>query len=206
MLSYETVPGTQTDEWTWLRRRSKSYTLLCIMFIIHICHVAWHENTRAREGNTKETFQLRYLMEYSCFDINDFKDNPGDISFFTGFSDCQTKMLCYDIIKDPAQNLNYGAHERKVFDSQSNSSRLGRPRKLTTFQEFVLVLMKLRLGFFNRDLAHRFKVSLTSVSVIFRTWIRFLRADLHVVYMWNRPILGYCYIKIVMLIILTRNP
>ena len=117
-------------------------------------------------------------MEHSCFDINDFKDNPEDISFFTGFSAYQTMMLCYDIIKDPAKNLSYGAHERKVLDAQSNSSRPERPRKLTTFQEFLLVLMKLRLGLFNRDLAHRFRVSLTSVSVIFRTWIRFLRAEL----------------------------
>ena len=87
-------------------------------------------------------------MEHSCFDINDFKDNPEDISFFTGFSDYQTMMLCYDIIKDPAKNLSYGAHERKVLDAQSNSSRPERPRKLTMFQEFLLVLMKLRLGLF----------------------------------------------------------
>ncbi|XP_068742323.1 uncharacterized protein [Montipora capricornis] len=38
--------------------------------------------------------------------------------------------------------------------------------------------MKLRLGPFNRDLAHLFRVSLTSVSEIFRTWIRFLRTEL----------------------------
>ena len=56
---------------------------------------------------------------------------------------------------------------KKGVNAQSNSSQLGRPRKLTTIQEFVLVLMKLRLGFFNRDLAHRFRVSLTSLSVIF---------------------------------------
>ena len=38
--------------------------------------------------------------------------------------------------------------------------------------------MKLRLGIFNRDLAHRFKVSENTVSLTFRTWIRFLRAEL----------------------------
>lgn len=75
----------------------------------------------------KETLQLRYLMEHSCFDINDFKDNPEDISFFTGFADYQTMMLCYDIVKDPAKNLSHGVHERKVFNAQSNSSQLGRP-------------------------------------------------------------------------------
>ena len=38
--------------------------------------------------------------------------------------------------------------------------------------------MKLRLGLFNHDLAHRFKVSESTVSLIFRTWIRLLRSEL----------------------------
>ena len=38
--------------------------------------------------------------------------------------------------------------------------------------------MKLRLVLFNRDLAHRFKVSESTVSLIFRTWIRLLRSEL----------------------------
>ena len=62
----------------------------------------------------KETLQLRYLTEHSCLYINDFKDNPEDMSFFIGFADYQTMMLCFDIIKDPAKNLSYGVHERKV--------------------------------------------------------------------------------------------
>ena len=60
-----------------------------------------------------------------------------------------------------------------VFSDQPNP---GRPRKLSIFQELILVL--LRLGLFNRDLAQRFIISLTTVSVIFRTWIIFLRAEL----------------------------
>jgi len=70
-------------------------------------------HVQERANVKKETLQFKYLMEHSCFAINEFKDN---------------------IIKDPAKNLSYGAHERKVFDAQSNSSQLGRPRKRTTFQ------------------------------------------------------------------------
>ncbi|XP_067030478.1 uncharacterized protein [Acropora muricata] len=179
-VSYASV-GTQTDEPMDLREKKFQelyfVVYICLLFIFAMLHnmkICVQEKANLK----KETLQLRYLMEHSCFDINDFKDNPEDISFFTGFADYQTMMLCYDIVKDPAKNLSHGVHERKVFNAQSNSSQLGRPRKLTTFQEFVLVLMKLRLGLFNRDLAHRFKVSLTSVSVIFRTWIRFLRTEL----------------------------
>ena len=54
---------------------------------------------------------------------------------------------------------------------------LGRPRKRSCFEEFILVLVKLRLALFSRDLGHCFKVSESSVSSIFRAWIRFLRCE-----------------------------
>lgn len=39
-------------------------------------------------------------------------------------------------------------------------------------------MMRLRLGLFERDLAHRFNISETTVSVIICTWIRCLRKEL----------------------------
>ena len=45
-------------------------------------------------------------------------------------------------------------------------------------QEFTMVLLRLRLGLLERDLAHRFKVSVSTVSVILSSWIRFMRAEL----------------------------
>lgn len=61
---------------------------------------------------------------------------------------------------------------------QTDDGKIGRRRKLSNFQEFIMVLVKLRLGLFNRDLAYLFKVSENTVSLIFRTWIRFLRVEL----------------------------
>ena len=118
-------------------------------------------------------------MEDLRFDINLFKEKPEDIAFFTGFSDYETLTFCFEIIERPARNLSYGLHQRKIFDSNA-TSKPGRPRKLSVFQEFILVLMKLRLGLFNRDLAYRFNISSSVVSEIFRTWIRFLRSEMEV--------------------------
>ena len=56
--------------------------------------------------------------------------------------------------------------------------KLGRPRAMTIFEEFVLTLLRLRLGLFQKDLADRFNVSETTVSVVFNTWIRFIRIEL----------------------------
>lgn len=96
-----------------------------------------------------------------------------DISFYTGFYDFETLMLCYSIVEESSKNMNYGSYTKLTDDN-----KLGRPRKLSCFEEFTLVLMKLRLGLFNHDLAHRFDVSESSVSLIFRTWIRLLRSEL----------------------------
>ena len=49
---------------------------------------------------------------------------------------------------------------------------------MTLFEEFVLTLLRLRLGLFQKDLADRFNVSKTTVSVVFNTWIRFIRIEL----------------------------
>ena len=62
----------------------------------------------------KESLKLKHEMENSRFIINDFKDKPQDISFFTGFSDFQTLMLWYYIIQEPTKKLSYGPQERQV--------------------------------------------------------------------------------------------
>ena len=124
-----------------------------------------------------ELTSVKFKYENSKFNIDEFKDKPEDIAFYTGFTDYETLMLCFEIIEESANNLSYGNHCRK-YNDMPHKNQPGRPRKLSKFQEFTMVVMKLRLGIFNRDLAHRFKVSENTVSLIFRTWIRFLRAEL----------------------------
>ncbi|XP_065679810.1 uncharacterized protein LOC124806259 [Hydra vulgaris] len=50
--------------------------------------------------------------------------------------------------------------------------KLGRWRKLCSQDEFLLFLMKLRLGLLSNKLVDRFSVSLGTVSKIFKLWIR----------------------------------
>ena len=45
---------------------------------------------------------------------------------------------------------------------------LGDQRSLSVFEEFTLVMTKLRLGPFENDLGHRFRISESTVSTIFR--------------------------------------
>ena len=50
--------------------------------------------------------------------------------------------------------------------------RPGPGRKLDLEQEFLLTMMKLKLGLLNKDLAFRFMVSSTTVSSVFIKWLR----------------------------------
>ena len=49
---------------------------------------------------------------------------------------------------------------------------------MSKFDEFVLTLMRLRLGLLQRDLSHRFSISEATVSRVFQMWVRFVRVEL----------------------------
>ena len=62
--------------------------------------------------------------------------------------------------------------------------RPGPQRTLSLQQEFLLTLMKLKLGLINEDLAFRFIVSVGTVSSIFITWVKLMSKELGVLIIW----------------------
>lgn len=79
-------------------------------------------------------------------------------------------ILCFIVLKEKAANLSYGN-----FDYETKA---GVKRKLSLWQEFTLVLLRLRLGLFEKELANRYSVSVSTVSDICCTWIRFMKSEL----------------------------
>ena len=67
-----------------------------------------------------------------------------------------------------------------------------RTQSLDRFQEFVLVLMKLRLDVPLQDLAYRFNISLTTACGIFSSWMVVLDAKLSTLVFflpWKRTVM-----------------
>ena len=60
----------------------------------------------------------------------------------------------------------------------------GRSTTLNNFQEFVLVLMKLRLKMRFQELAFRFGVNVTTISRIFSCWIMVMDVRLALLIFW----------------------
>ncbi|XP_068757544.1 uncharacterized protein [Montipora capricornis] len=115
--------------------------------------------------------ELRQLKTKPKFDIDEHKDSDDDVAFFTGFPSYDVMLFCFNLLKDKAAVMS-----RPNFDP--NKHKPGTKKKLTLWEEFTLVSMRLRLGLLEKDLAERFRVAVSTVSSICRTWIRFMRAEL----------------------------
>ena len=69
---------------------------------------------------------------------------------------------------------------------KASPQKMGPARKLSTREEMLLVLMKLRLGINSVMLADIMEISEASVSNIFHTWIKFLTQELRCLIMWPK--------------------
>ena len=137
--------------------------------------------------------QLKYLQEKVSalrievqkreFSINRFGNDDDSISFYTGFPNYDTLMVCFELVANKAENMSYGKYDRKLFNTSSLQSP-GVPRSLSLLDEFFLVLVRIRLGLLERDLADRFGVSESTVSRICTSWIRLLRLELEPLVNW----------------------
>lgn len=111
------------------------------------------------------------------FELSDHKDKDHDIAFYTGFPNYDTLLLCYDLLKEKAEHLCYQNRDETEYHP-AEYNKPGSKRKLTIWQELTIVLLRLRLGLLEKDLAERFRISMPTVSVIWRTWIKFMRKEL----------------------------
>ena len=70
----------------------------------------------------------------------------------------------------------FDSDEDDIFDvsDEEEGTPPSRTHKLSVEDEFLLTMMKLRLGLFNKDIAMRFGISVSTVSKIFMTWINLM--------------------------------
>ncbi|XP_046864361.1 uncharacterized protein LOC124458378 [Xenia sp. Carnegie-2017] len=116
----------------------------------------------------------RQQQRQSRFDIDKYKSSDSDIEFYTGLSNYKMLTFCFNLVEESRIDINGDNTD----DTQIRRPKLGRPRALSCYEEYILVLMRLRLGLFEKDLAHRFGVAVGTVSNIIRKWIKLLRAKL----------------------------
>ena len=88
----------------------------------------------------------------------------------------------FDMVKKNVKKLRYWTgpvkSTRKGRNFKKSPKKFGPKRELTEKDDFLLTLMKLRLGSTNADLAQRFAVSATTVTNVFTTWVKLLASEL----------------------------
>ena len=102
------------------------------------------------------------------------------ILFYTGFPSYEHLMVCFNFLGPAVAALEY-RDSTKFPDDRSNK---GRPRSLSPIDEFFMVLVRLRLGLLEQDVAYRFGISQPTVSRIFATWINFLYLQFQQIPLW----------------------
>lgn len=98
-----------------------------------------------------------------------------DICFYTVFPNPEV----YDAVLtclNPGpngENLVYTRTDSRPEIESTPLQKLGRPRQLSTPNQFILFLCRVRVGLFECDLAFKFNISIGTVSNIVISWVNF---------------------------------
>ena len=132
-----------------------------------------------------EDVSIRPALKFAHF------TREADVRFYTGLSGTSHFRTLFQYVEEKAKRLRYWRGPKRSSEpgnadgiSEFMTGRRGPQRKLSIEQEFLMSLMKLRLGLFNMDLAFRFQVSDSVVSETLLTWFKFLGRQLACLIIW----------------------
>ena len=115
------------------------------------------------------------------FTLQKFENDNSAIKFYTGFPNYKALLAFHDYLKPKAAKLQYWG-TKNVPDSrpyqEEGKKKAGPKRQLSSLTELFIVLVRLKVGLFVRDLVDRFGISVAHFSKVFCTWINFLYLEL----------------------------
>lgn len=111
--------------------------------------------------------------EHSKFSYETISNDEKMFQFYTGLTVSQFDHL-FSSLGDAAENLSYWRGSRTNHKNSTPGSKKTGGMKVSPKNQLFMTLMKLRQAFPNKDIAYRFEVSESTVSVIVTTWIQFL--------------------------------
>ena len=103
----------------------------------------------------------------SSFTATNFAGNDELIRLYTGFPSYEAFLSFFEF-------LGPAVHELKYWGEKDYERKQQRKRKLTSLDQFFLMMIKIKLNLRNKDLGYRFGISESLVSRYICTWICFL--------------------------------
>lgn len=125
--------------------------------------------------------KLKHSNKYKGLKCGDLKTDK-EVNLLTGIPTRQAFNVIFDMVNSNVKKVRYWYGPKKSTlkgrKFKKSPKKFGPKRELTKKDEFLLTMMKLRLGSTNVDLAQRFSVSATTVTNIFTTWVKVLASEL----------------------------
>ena len=156
---------------------------------------------KPRENVQEEKNANNFLLPVPM--MTEHLNHEFDIKFCTGFDNVNTFKVVFEHLRSKSSQMKYWQGPKKTSctpnDNKINAilsspecknsvvpplGKRGPERKLSLEQEYLLVLMRLRLGLLIKDLAFHFQVSSTRVSQIWITWIKLMSKELRYLIIW----------------------
>ena len=98
--------------------------------------------------------KLECTVENQRFCLSNVSKDESKLCFYTGFTSFTALMACYNFLGPAVNSLLYSHKEKE------STNKRCRPRSLSPEDDFFLVLVRLRLGLMEQDLAYRFDIFL----------------------------------------------
>ncbi|XP_077980216.1 uncharacterized protein LOC144435498 [Glandiceps talaboti] len=121
------------------------------------------DQLRRENSHLKDSIEL---LRERVFGIDRFKNSDDDISFYTGFPDFDRFKVFYDLLGVSVYHITTPKD------------------KLKPMNQLFLVMCRLRLGLFARDLADRFDIFTSTVSRICNKWIDLIYYEMKHIDIW----------------------
>ena len=125
----------------------------------------------------KQRYQIQKQKLFSHKGIKTDKQ----MNFYTGISTIALFNVIFSLLEPYLQKLKYWRGRKTALPINKRRFHKSSQRSLSHKDEFLMVLVRLRLGLLNEDVADRFGISTGTASNIFATWIKFLN-----------KVLGHC--------------
>ena len=137
-------------------------------------------------ANTKKTLENKEQLFRDIL-LEKIQKSDNLVRIFLGMPSIVFLMGIFQILKLKASKMKYwtGSLSGKSKQwQQKEQKKPGPSRKLTLFEEFILTLLRLRLGIGTQFLSTLFGVSQSMVSTIFTTWMSFMAQELAPLLKW----------------------
>ena len=140
---------------------------------------------KAQDGDlVAKICDLRQRLSLSKFGLERFASSDDDIFFYTGLQSYNALVAFWNFVKPCSESLlSWNRALAKVKGNladtafpflQGQTTEKQRQREIQPFDQLWMFLTIVRLGLFERDLAHRFDVSVSTVSNVVGTWANYL--------------------------------